>query len=241
MPIAWGFLERKKVHLDLLAIGFLYSLGIWVDKLVFWLNAPTSRAVLGPFRASEVYDLPVFLAYLAIAPGMSAFLLKVETDYAERHSAFFAAVEQGAALSRLDRLRDELVTSARAALTTIFRVQGITFLACLALGETVLSWFAISRLHLPLFYVDVAAVSMQVLVLSVISVLFYLDRRKLVLGIVTLLFVSNLAGTYLSLWAGAAFYGYGFALAATLTTLVAVTLLNGTFRDVLRDTFMMQA
>lgn len=239
--VAFGFLRRERVHLDLLLIGMLYALGIWVDKLVFWFHGPTSRAVLGPFRASEVYDLPLFLAYIAITPGMAAFLLRIETDYAERHAAFFRAIEDGAPLARLERLRDELVDAARAALMSIFKVQGVTFMTCLLLGETLLGWFGISRLHLPLFYVDVAAVSMQVLVLSLVSVFFYLDRRRTVLGLVTLLFVSNLGATLISLRAGAAFYGYGFAFAASLTTLVAVVMLNGAFRHLLRDTFMMQA
>ena len=240
-PVAFGFLQRKRVHLDLLLIGLLYALGTWVDKLVFWFNPPTSHAVLGPFRSSDVYDLPVFLAYLAITPGMAAFLLRIETDYAERHGAFFRAIEDGAPLERLERLRDELVDSARAALLSIFKVQGVTFMTCLLLGETLLGWFGISQLHLPLFYVDVAAVSMQVLVLSLVSIFFYLDRRRTVLALVTLLCVSNLGATLISLHAGAAFYGYGFAFAASLTTLVAVMLLNGAFRHLLRDTFMMQA
>jgi polysaccharide biosynthesis protein PelG len=228
------------VHLDLLLIGLLYALGIWADKLVFWLNPPTSHAVLGPFRSSEVYDLPVFLAYLAITPGMAAFLLRIETDYAERHTAFFKAIEDGAPLSRLERLRDELVASARAALLSIFKVQGVTFVSCLLLGETLLTWFGISRLHLPLFFVDVAAVSMQVLVLSTISIFFYLDRRSTVLWLVALLSGTNLVGTLLSLRAGSAFYGYGFAIAASVTTLAAVITLNRTYRHLLRDTFMMQ-
>jgi polysaccharide biosynthesis protein PelG len=238
--VAFGFLDRQKVHLDLLLIGLLYALGIWADKLVFWLHSPTSRAVLGPFRSSEVYDLPVFLAYLAITPGMAAFLLRIETDYAERHTAFFRAIEDGAPLARLERLRDELVESARGALLTIFKVQGITFVSCLLLGETLLTWFGISRLHLPLFFVDVAAVSMQVLVLSTISIFFYLDRRSTVLWLVTLLCATNLIGTVASLFAGSAFYGYGFAVAASLTTVAAVITLNRTYRHLLRDTFMMQ-
>lgn len=239
--VAFGFLDRTQVHPDLLWIGLFYALGIWVDKLVFWFHRPTSHAVLGPFRASEVYDLPIFVAYLAIAPGMSAFLLRIETDYAERHGAFFRAVEEGGSLGKLERLRDEMVQAANSALTSIFKVQGATFAIFFLLGRSLLSWFGISLLHVPLFYVDLAAVSLQVLVLSVVSIFFYLDRRRTVLQLVVLLFVSNLIGTLVSLWAGAAFYGYGFAFAASLTTLVAVTNLNQAYRFVVRDTFMMQS
>ena len=65
------------------ATGLLYNLGIWIDKLIFWFTPSTSEPVLGPLRASIIYDLPIFLAYLSIVPGMAVFLVRVETDFAE--------------------------------------------------------------------------------------------------------------------------------------------------------------
>lgn len=63
--------------------GLFYNLGIWVDKFIFWLHPVTGSTVIGPLRASLVYDLPVFLAYLAIIPGMAVFLVRMETDFVE--------------------------------------------------------------------------------------------------------------------------------------------------------------
>ena len=79
------FLKRKQVFPILIFIGFFYNLGIWADKLIFWLYPGTSEAIIGPLRSSMIYDMPIFLAYLSIIPGMSVFLLRIETDLSLIH------------------------------------------------------------------------------------------------------------------------------------------------------------
>ena len=80
--VRFDFLRLRLVFPSLIAIGFLYNLGIWVDKFMFWLTPGTSETVIGPLSASLIYDLPIFLAYLSIIPGMAVFLLRIETDFA---------------------------------------------------------------------------------------------------------------------------------------------------------------
>ncbi|MGC8001539.1 exopolysaccharide Pel transporter PelG, partial [Salmonella enterica] len=72
---------------SLMAIGLLYNTAIWIDKAMFWYTPETSQAIIGPLRASVIYDLPVFLAYLSIIPGMAIFLLRMETDFVEDYDA----------------------------------------------------------------------------------------------------------------------------------------------------------
>lgn len=86
--ISYEFFDRRKLYPSLMAIGLLYNLAIWIDKAMFWYTAETSQAIIGPLRASVIYDLPVFLAYLSIIPGMAIFLLRMETDFVEDYDAF---------------------------------------------------------------------------------------------------------------------------------------------------------
>jgi uncharacterized membrane protein len=239
-PVAFGFLGRRALYLDLLLIGLLYNASIWIDKLSFWFNPATSRSVLGPLRGSDVYDLPIFLAYLTIVPGMAVFLVRVETDFAEQHGKFYAAIRDGASLARIEPLRDQMTDSARRAVVGILEVQGLTLLGCLWLGPRLLDLFGISRLHLPLFFVDSVGVALQVLLLAITSIFFYLDCRRTVLGLSLLLFTSNLALTLLSQHLGARFYGYGFAVAMAITSLTGLCVLSGRLRHLVRDTFMLQ-
>jgi uncharacterized membrane protein len=239
--VSFQFAKRRSVFLELGVVGFFYNLGIWVDKLIFWWNPLTSRAVLGPLRASEVYDLPIFLAYLTIVPGMTVFLVRVETDFAECHAAFYEAVRNGACLRRVEQLRDAMTDSARRAIFDIVRVQGITLAFCALAGPWLLALCGISELHLPLFYIDAAGVALQVILLAVTSMFFYLDRRRAVSVLAGLLLCSNAGFTLLTQWLGPEYFGFGFAAAMGVTSIAGLIALSRTFGNLVRDTFMLQS
>ena len=236
----FGFMRRQNFYPDLAMVGALFNLGVWVDKVLFWFDPLTGEKVLGPLRASEAYDLPIFLAYLSIVPGMAVFLVRVETDFSDAHRAFYDAINRGAALRVIEPLCDEMTEAARRGIIDIFRVQGIVFALCLLVGSQLLSWFGISELHAPLFFIDAAAVGMQVILLAAVNMFFYLDRRRTVMAVCALLVVSNGVFTWLTQQAGPEFYGYGFAASVTLTTLVALGWLSRSFTTLVRDTFMLQ-
>ena len=238
--VSFRFLERRSLFFELGLVGFLYNAGVWIDKLIFWWSPGTGHRVFGPLFASEVYDLPIFLAYLTIVPGMAVFLVRVETDFAEAHHAYYAAVRNGAPLLRLETLCQEMTDSARRAVIDIVKVQSITLVVCATLGPWMLHVAGISELHLPLFYIDAAGVALQVIMLAVTSMFFYLDRRRAVSWLTFLLFVSNAVLTWLTQRMGPEFYGYGFALAMALTSLAGLLALSLTFQHLVRDTFMRQ-
>jgi uncharacterized membrane protein len=239
-PIAWGCLQRQAIRVDLLLVGLFYNLGIWADKLVFWLNPASSRQVAGFFRASDVYDLPVFLAYLTIVPGMAVFLVRIEADFAERNAAFYTAIRDGAPLVRIMPLLGAMTDAVRTALADIARTQLGAMLVCLWVGPWLLAAFHISELHLPLFFVDVLGVLLQVLLLTAISVFFYLDRCRLVAKLTVLFSITNALATWVSYQLGPRYYGWGFVFAAALTLAVALAALDRTLRFLLRDTFLLQ-
>jgi uncharacterized membrane protein len=236
--ISFEFLDRRRAFLSLSATGLLYNVGIWVDKLIFWFTPSTSEPVLGPLRASIIYDLPIFLAYLSILPGMAVFLVRVETDFAEEYDAFFDAVRGGETLAEIRRRRDRLTLAVRRGVSEICKIQGITVLVLLLAGPRLLDYVGISRLHLQLFSIDLVGVGMQVLMLAVFNVLFYLDQRRAVLGLATLFVVVNVVLTIASQYAGPAFYGYGFTLSTTVTSIVGLLVTSRKLDRLEINTFM---
>lgn len=238
--VSFRVFARRSLYLELGLIGLLYNAGVWIDKLIFWWNPSTGHVVLQPLRASEVYDLPIFLAYLTIVPGMAVFLVRVETDFAERHRAFYAAVRGGAPLLKIEALRDDMTDAARAAVIDIVKVQGLTLLLCSTFGPWLLTLCGISALHLPLFCIDATGVALQVILLAVTSMFFYLDRRRAVSVLAALLLLSNASLTAASQWLGPEYYGYGFALAMAITSLAGLIALRRAFAQLVRDTFMRQ-
>lgn len=238
--IRFDFLQRKQIFPALIFTGLLFNAAVWADKLIFWFHPDTSQGVIDGLRASVIYDLPIFLAYLSIIPGMAVFLVRMEADFAEAYDRFYTAVREGDTLERINRFRDEMVIIARNGIYEIFKVQGLTIILLFVWAEDILRAIGISPLYLPLFQIDLVAVGTQLLLLAIQNVLFYLDARRINVTLCLLFFVSNIVFTLITLRLGASFYGYGFAGATLVSALAGLFLLSRKFERLEYETFMLQ-
>lgn len=238
--VSFRFLRRGQLYPSLIATGVLFNMALWADKFIFWGNPATSNNVIGPLRASLIYDIPIFLSYLSIVPGMSVFLVRIETDFVERYDAFYDAVRSGDTLDNLYDLKDRMVYVVRQGIYEIFKVQGLTMLLLILCGRYILDAIGISQVYLYLFYVDVVAAGLQVLLLAILNVLFYLDQRRITLGLSALFLVSSAVFTVITQYLGPDYYGYGFAAAMLLTSLTGLWLLSSKLDSLEYETFMMQ-
>ncbi|POA20277.1 histidine kinase [Pseudomonas sp. FW300-N1A1] len=237
--IAFDFLDRRQVFVSLLVTGFCYNLGIWVDKFLFWLNPGTSSEMVGPLRASIIYDLPIFLAYLAIIPGMAVFLVRIETDFAEWCERLFQAIRDGETLQYIGQLKTEMVLSIRQGLLEICKVQGVTVLLLFLFAPRLLEWLGLSSYYLPLFHIALIGVSLQVVFMALLNVFFYLDKRMIVLELCVWFVVLNTVLTLLSQYLGPSFFGYGFTLSLLVCVLLGLHRLSRVLEDLEYDTFML--
>jgi len=236
--VRWDFLSLPKIHPMLIWVGFFYNLGIWSDKIIFWLHPDTSEFVIGPLRTSVIYDLPIFLAYLSIIPGMAVFLLTIETEFAEAYEGFFAAVRGNASLQEIELLGNAMVVAVREGLFQIVRVQGITILLLYVLGPSIVKWLELPDKFVHLYYVDLVGVGAQVLMLAVLNVAFYLDKLKEALLLTAFMFVTNALFTWLSIQWGPVYFGYGFGVSMALTALLGVVLVGRELDSIEFHTFM---
>lgn len=238
--ISFDFMRPGAMYTSLVWAGFLYNLAVWADKLMFWFYPDTSQSVIGPLRASLIYDFPIFLAYLAIIPGMAVFLVRIETDFVEYYEKFYDAVREGGSLDHIETMRDNMLFTVRQGLFEIVKIQAIAVLLVFVLGEKLLGWLGISSLYLPLLDVDVVAAGLQVVLLGILNIFFYLDKRRIVVFLCVLFLFANIALTALSLYLGASYYGYGFALSLLITVLTGMQLLSRKLDTLEYETFMLQ-
>jgi uncharacterized membrane protein len=238
--IEFDCMGKGRMYRSLMLTGLFYNLGIWVDKFVFWFHPVTGSPVIGPLRASLVYDLPVFMAYLSIIPGMAVFLVRMETDFVEYYDRFYDAVREGGTLNHIQEMKDEMVRVAREGLYDIVKIQGITTIVVIVAGRQLLHFVGISEIHLPLLSIQVVATGFQVVLLGLLNVFFYLDRRKRVLLLTFLFATLNLIFTLISIRMGPYFYGYGFALALLVVLALGMALLDRDLNRLEYETFMLQ-
>jgi uncharacterized membrane protein len=238
--VAFDIWKPGAMYWSLMGTGFFFNLGAWIDKLMFWYYPDTGQQVIGPLNASVIYDFPIFLSYLSVIPGMAVFLVRIETDFVEYYIKFYDAVREGATLDFIERMRNHMVYHVQRGLFDIAKIQAIAVLVTLVLGGSLLEWIGISNLYLPLLYIDVVGAAMQVVLLGILNVLFYLDQRRAVLFLTILLPATNVIFTAITLRLGAAWFGYGFALAMLVTVLVGIWILNRKLESLEYQTFMLQ-
>lgn len=238
--IAFDIWKPRAMYRSLMLAGFLFNLGAWVDKLMFWYYAGTGQQVIGPLKASVIYDFPIFLSYLSVIPGMAIFLVRIETDFVEYYVKFYDAVREGATLDYIERMRNQMVYHVRRGLFDIAKIQTIAVLITFALGSTLLESLGISTLYLPLLYVDVVGAALQVVLLGILNILFYLDQRRTVVILTLTLPLTNIVFTAISLKLGGAWFGYGFAIAMLITVLLGIWILNRKLEVLEYETFMLQ-
>jgi uncharacterized membrane protein len=231
--------DRRFAYPSLALVGLLFNLGVWIDKFMFWYTPGTSTPVIGPLRASTIYDIPVFIAYVCVMPGMATFLVRIEADFVEYYDAFYEAVRSGATLRHINDMRDMMVGSVRAGLYEIIKIQAIMLLLIVAFGRNLLQALHISTLYMPLLTVDAIAASLQVLLLGLLNVFFYLDARGTVLRLCAAFAFLNGALTWVTLQMSPNAYGYGFAVALLILVVVAVLVLDRKFSRLEYETYML--
>ncbi len=238
--IGFDFFRRGRMQFWLLPAGFLFNAGIWADKFLFWLWPGTGEIVIGNLHASIIYDIPVFLAYFAIIPGMAVFLLRMEVDFVLAYDRYYEAVRAGGALSSIRHYREQMVITAREGIYDILKTQGFTLLALMVLGPRMLALLGISTLYFPLLVIDAVGVSLQLLVMAGLNILFYLDRLRTAAAMAAIMFLGNVAFTLISLRLGPLYYGYGFVIGMLLAAMVILVLVDRILDRLNYTTFMLR-
>ncbi len=220
--------------------GMFYNIAIWIDKVIFWFTPIVGYIVIDKLHASMVYDFPIFLAYLSIIPGMALFFYRLEADFAEMYSKFYGAINKHGTLRQIKEYKQGMIDSVKLSIQEILFVQGMFNILIFLSAEKLFEILLLPKLYLPLFYVDVIGVQLQLGFMSILAYLYYLDKQKEAL-IYTLLFVViNALLTWVSIQLGPYFYGYGFSVTLLILFVSSSITLNNILQELDYKTFMLQ-
>ena len=220
--------------------GVSYNIAIWIDKAIFWFSPVIGYSVIDKLHASMVYDFPIFLAYLSIIPGMAIFFFRLEVDFANSYSKFYGAVNRHGTLGQIKEYKQGMIDAVTRSIQEVLFVQGMFNILLFLGAESLFEILMLPRLYLPLFYVDVIGVQLQLGFMSILAYLYYLDRQREAL-LYTLSFVLlNALLTWVSIQLGPYFYGYGFSVALLILFVASIYTLNGILQELDYKTFMLQ-
>ncbi len=238
--INFGFFRDKNFYWSLALAGLFYNLGAWIDKFIFWYHPSTGTNIIGGLNASVVYDMPIFIAYLSIIPGMAIFFFRLESDFADQNDLFFNAVRDGSTLEMIERYRDGMVDIIRHSIREIMVVQGIINILLFLGASKLFALLNIPQLYLGLFYILTIGAQLQLGFMSVLAYLYYLDRRVVAMWLSIAFFVLNLVLTFASIYLGPASFGYGYAVSLLIVFVASLIVLRREMKGLVYETFMLQ-
>ena len=238
--IKLDFFLEKNFYWTLGIAGLAYNLGAWVDKFIFWYHPATGHVVIGKLNASIVYDMPIFLAYLSILPGMAIFFYRLESDFAEKYDLYYDAVRSGGTLWHIKQYKNDMIDVIRQALHEILMIQGIINIILFLSAPTVFDLLKIPQLYLGLLYILTIGAMLQISFMSVLAILYYLDRKKVAMWLCIAFFVSNAVFTWISIDMGPAMFGYGYTVSLLLVFLASLVVIRNEMNRLDYETFMLQ-
>jgi len=239
LSVSFDFLRYMKSYPTLVAVGFVYNLAIWADKFIFWFGRPGQQ--LDAFLHScDVYDVPMFLAYLTIVPAMSLFLIRIETSFYQYYKNYYGAIVGKKSLKSIRQQKEAMVDSIKLSILRLLKIQGsITLLAILAVPYLIdilpLNW-----LHLNILRIGILGAFLHVLLLLLSIALLYFEFRLETMWLTLMFFVLNVIFTYASVELGIAYYGYGYFAACFVTLIAGVFVLDYKIKNLEYITFVMQ-
>jgi len=220
--------------------GMFYNIAIWIDKAIFWFSPIVGYVVIDRLHASMVYDFPIFLAYLSIIPGMAIFFFRLEVDFAQAFDNFYRAITKHGTLSQIKYHKQQMINAVKKSIQEILFIQGMFNILLFLSAEKLFEVLVLPKLYLPLFYVDVIGVQLQLGFMSILAYLYYLDKQKEAL-LYTLAFVLlNALLTYISIHMGPYFYGYGYSVTLLILFVASIRTLNTILQELDYETFMLQ-
>jgi polysaccharide biosynthesis protein PelG len=224
---------------DLLVIGIAFGLGLWIDKLIIWLAAPSGVLhIAGVLLTAPSYDTPVFWAQLATLPAIAVFYIHVETRLFRLSRHFNRRVRDHAALPELE---DIIAKLSRFASSSLIRLLTIS-IAISALG-ILGSYIVMDRVGLRANQMGVLRSALigsafQSCATFCFIFLLYLDlRRPALIVSISFLFLNG-ALTWALLPYGFFYFGLGYMLASIITFSVAFLLLRHEIRWLHFHTFV---
>lgn len=240
VAVPHGFIDSFKKYWDLALAGFLYNLGIWADKFLFWWFDPSSEQVGAILRASPIYDRVVYFAFLTIVPGMAIFLLRLETDFAVQNERYFQHVLNKGTLSQIRQIQAQLIESLRGGFMLLLKIQGLLTAVLVLTADKFLPFVGLTATQSGIFQISVIGVFLLVIFLAVLTVLHYLDRRREAMYSCLVFAVANTGITAATIIGGERWFGFGFFVAAAAGLFVAVHFLNNHLRQLNYHTFTSQ-
>jgi len=216
----FNFLKNPK-YIPLFISGFFLYLAMWIDKFIYWFSLKGVELSKG-FYFFPDYDFVVFISYLLLIPTTAYFTIYIETVFYEHQRDYFSAIENKKNLSIIKSYEKNLKDAFFKGLIRVSVFQFILSLLFVVSIQYILDDTNTNIASIPLLRITVFAVSLQMILNTLIVFLYYFDYQKEVLSISLVFFLSNLLITLFMKDLPYEYVGYSYFYSVLFTLFVAM-------------------
>lgn len=216
--------------------GMLGAAAVWIDKWVVW--GMIGERVEGGLVHAPLYDSAMFIASLAIIPSLSAFVIKLETDFFERYQRYYATIQSHGTLAQIEDTRASLESYTLETMALVTVVQaGICAVLILA-APMLIEALGLQFRQISILRYGALGVVFQFIYVAATALLLFFDRRMLFLRLQAANLALNAGLTLVTIALGETFHGIGFFLSTFVVAALAYAAASRTFRDLNYLTFI---
>lgn len=231
----WHYVPTRWI---LVINGFIFQLAIWIDKYIFWMSSRVNVPILGHLSASPIYDMPMFLSFLFVLPGLSVFFYEVEANFSHEYHRLYDAVRDGGTYLEITEKHNLQVITAQRGFMNVMLVEGFFCLLGILFAEEILLSVGLSSVYKYIFRIDLVSAFLMVLFIGVINLLYYLDKNRNVFWVVLVFLIINGFGTYYTVGLHPVWFGYGLTAGLFCAVLLGFHLLSRAFKQQIMAAFM---
>lgn len=209
-----SFKEHKRVFL----MGWLFNMAIWSDKLLYWFMK--GEHIPGTLYYYYIpYDIPVFLAYLTMIPGLVYFLIIAETDFHRKFFEFISHILEDP-FRYIQLKKQKMLISLKTGIKGIVFFQSIWTVGILVKLPQLLDFLGYSyTINITIMRILLIAVFFHMLTLNLMIYLLYMELQYEAAMAACIYLVLNIAATLFSLFYVQWLPGTSYMLASVITTL----------------------
>jgi polysaccharide biosynthesis protein PelG len=221
IPTLYRMGPQYRRYPELLLIGLLYAVSLWVDNGMYW-KSDWHAVVADSYFLAPGYDLAKFWTFLTFVPAFTVFSVSIETEFYLVFRRFYNAIERGDTLAPIRVFEEELRAQTKAALMKMTKVQAFVALVAWVLASQLqgrcpdvvdaFQWTAIGSIP-------------HMVWITVFLLLLYFDARKQALWAAFTAVLSLFAGAGVAIdygWTP----GTGYLLGMVIALVIALVLLN---------------
>jgi len=223
ITLEWGFFKRRDALTNGFAI-FVFYLGFWIDKIVFWFSGKTGVHHDRLFHYYPDYDFPFFIAVTLMMLGSIFVYRGMKNKISEPYKLFIFKLENNFPFREIALEKFKLVDGISHVSGSILIFYGgitVFLLLLVRMGNISLPWGNPYVFH----YLMIATIFFSIYFFYFL-LLQYLDEYNVLLRINLFFFFVNFLVTLASVQLGFRYYGIGFLTASVTTTLIAFFILS---------------